>query len=119
MASEGYMEGALCGCVRECSRPPVKDMFKTLECLLSPAAVTFSFSSSFFFLGGLLRPMLLAGTIYLQFSDMVQHYKIKKAIDPFFLSPDDPETLPPLPDIRSVRTLHTDRLRFRYHSGHV
>ncbi|PHJ18580.1 adenylate kinase, partial [Cystoisospora suis] len=46
--------------------------------------------------------------IYLEFSEMVKHYKIRKAIDPFFLSPDDPDTLPPLPDIRSILALAED-----------
>ncbi|CBZ50608.1 hypothetical protein NCLIV_010760 [Neospora caninum Liverpool] len=40
--------------------------------------------------------------IYMHLSDMAKHYRIRRTIDPFFTSPDDPETTPPLPDLSAV-----------------
>ncbi|KYK66878.1 putative adenylate kinase [Toxoplasma gondii TgCatPRC2] len=40
--------------------------------------------------------------IYTHLSDMAKHYRIRQAIDPFFVAPDDPETIPPLPDLASI-----------------
>ncbi|PFH36252.1 hypothetical protein BESB_044440 [Besnoitia besnoiti] len=43
--------------------------------------------------------------VYLHLSDMAKHYRIRQAIDPFFVAPDEPDSVPPLPDISSVLAL--------------